>query len=110
MEKGKAFASCLIPFQCEIMAARKAGMSYARIAKKLEEDHGIIVHRDTIHSFVKVRSKKRKVYKIKEVLTGQTEPMQSAQGFDFSGFLQKGEQAINKCKPKFHFDENNPIT
>lgn len=109
MEKGKAFESCLVPFVKEIMAFRKAGISYAKIAKNLEEEHGIIVHRDTIHSFVKVRSKKRNVHRIKECnLSPKQESMQAAQGFDFTGFLHESAQPANQ-KTKFSFDENKPI-
>ena len=59
--------SKLTPHQALIGALRKEGKSYREIVEILRESHGLSVGRNTLHSFVKVRSKRpRKVYTMLE--------------------------------------------
>jgi hypothetical protein len=57
------YQSKLIPYEGEILALRgkRPPTPYARIAQILREKYALSVHRDTIHSFVRVRSRGRKV-------------------------------------------------
>ena len=57
------YQSKLIPYEAEIAALRdtRPPTPYARIAQILREKYALSVHRDTIHSFVRVRSHGRKV-------------------------------------------------
>ena len=59
--------SKLTPYQTMIASLRKEGTSYREIVKILQDRHGVTVGRNTVHSFVKVRSKRpRKVYTMLE--------------------------------------------
>lgn len=57
------YQSKLIPYEDEIAALRatRPPTPYARIVQILREKYALSVHRDTIHSFVRVRSHGRKV-------------------------------------------------
>jgi len=57
------YRSKLVPYEAEIAALRgtRPPTPYARIAQILSEKYALSVHRDTIHSFVRVRSHGRKV-------------------------------------------------
>ena len=59
----KPYQSKLIPYEAEIVALRatRPPTSYARIAQILREKHALLVHRDTIQNFVRVRSNGKKV-------------------------------------------------
>ena len=59
---GKPYQSKLIEYEDFIRKARKEGMSYNKIAVELFERFGFKTGHNTVFSFVKVRSKKRKVY------------------------------------------------
>src|SRR5258706_3068508 len=61
---GKPYQSCLIPHEEEIIALRqqRPPMPYAQIAAVLQEKHGLVIQRAAIFKFVKVRSRRRKVY------------------------------------------------
>lgn len=61
MKRNSPFDSKLIQFTELIRDSRKQGMSYVKIAKMLKKEHMMKVSPSTIFSFVKVRSKKRKV-------------------------------------------------
>ncbi|MCI0627504.1 MAG: hypothetical protein L0387_38635 [Acidobacteria bacterium] len=68
---GQPHQSKLIPFRNVIGCLRREGRSYRQIAIILEQEHGIRTAPSTIHSFVKVRSKKpRKVYELFELADG----------------------------------------
>ncbi len=55
--------SKITPYQTLIASLRKEGKSYREIVQILRENHGLKVARNTVHSFVKVRSKRpKKVY------------------------------------------------
>src|SRR5207245_476538 len=60
----RPYQSKLIAYEAEIAALRSARppTPYARIAQILRENYALSVHRDTIHSFVRVRSHGRKVF------------------------------------------------
>ena len=57
------YQSKLIPYEAEIAALRatRPPTPYARIVQVLHEKYALSVHRDTIHSFVRVRSHGKKV-------------------------------------------------
>jgi intein-encoded DNA endonuclease-like protein len=112
---GKPFQSKLLPYFDKIKAARNNGLSYQKIAKLLEEEHGLYVDQSTIFSFVKTRSKKRK-----KVITIQDNP--NSESFKKSllekqskpDFFKKGK--TNKQKDKtdnedfvFDFNPDEPI-
>jgi hypothetical protein len=61
---GKPYRSSLIPYEDEIMALRnrKPPMPYAEIAKLLRETRNLVVCRETIFKFIRVRSGGRRVY------------------------------------------------
>lgn len=61
---GKPYQSSLIPHEEEIIALRqqRPPMPYAQIAVVLREKHGLVIQRAAIFKFVKVRSRRRKVY------------------------------------------------
>jgi hypothetical protein len=60
-------SSKLAPYQTLIASLRKEGKSYREIVQILNEAHGLTVGHNTLHSFVKVRSKRpRKVYTMLE--------------------------------------------
>ncbi len=72
--------SKLTPYQTLIASLRKEGKSYRAIVEILQESHGMTVGRNTVHSFVKVRSKRpRKVY---TMLENQS---------SFSGYMAKND-------------------
>lgn len=55
--------SKLAPYQALIASWRQEGKSYREIVEILRDSHGLNVGRNTLHSFVKVRSKRpRTVY------------------------------------------------
>jgi hypothetical protein len=60
----KPFQSKLIAYEAEIAALRatRPPTPYARIAEILRKKYALSAHRDTIHSFVRVRSHGRKVF------------------------------------------------
>jgi len=57
---GKPYRSKLLPHASVIAKLQRLGRSYGQIAEFLRDAHGLKVHRDTIHSFVVVRSRGRK--------------------------------------------------
>lgn len=61
MKRNNPFNSKLIQHTELIRDSRKQGLSYVKIAKMLKKEHMLKVAPSTIYSFVKVRSKKRKV-------------------------------------------------
>jgi len=63
-QPAKPWQSKLTPYAREIAAWRrqKPPKTYAEIAGILSAHHGLSVHPDTIHSFVKVRSKSGRKY------------------------------------------------
>jgi len=71
------YQSKLIPYETEIAALRatRPPTPYARIVHILREKYALSVHRDTIHSFVRVRSHGRKVAcfaRLRDVLEEKT--------------------------------------
>jgi hypothetical protein len=59
---GKPFQSKLEPFHDFIRTCREKRWSYLRIAAAITAEHGIKVSANAVFSFVKVRSKGRKVF------------------------------------------------
>ncbi len=92
---GKPYQSKLEPFADLIRTLRKSRKSYHEIAQILQQEHGLVVNRRTIWSFVKVRSKPpRKMITMLEATPQVTI-----------------EPPISKPKkPLFIFDENKPLT
>ena len=67
-------SSKLAPYQTLIASLRKEGKSYREIVQILHEAHGLAVGHNTLHSFVKVRSKRpRKVYTMLESLAADSQ-------------------------------------
>jgi len=58
---GKPFQSKLTPFEEELYALLKQGMSYRRIADALNERHGLGVSHNAVFSYVKAASRKRRL-------------------------------------------------
>lgn len=63
---GKPFQSKLEPFLELIREWRRQRWSYPRIAGVLREQHGMSVAPSTIFSFVKVRSRNRRIFALPE--------------------------------------------
>ncbi len=63
---GKPFQSKLEPFLTLIREWRHQRWSYPRIAEALRKQHGITVAPSTIFSFVKVRSRNRRIFALPE--------------------------------------------
>lgn len=61
---GKPFQSKLVPFEDLIRTERKRRRSYRQIAATLHEQHGLTVNFRTIQSFVKVRAKRPRGYRL----------------------------------------------
>lgn len=83
---GKPYQSKLLPYREQIRQWRKNRVSYQEIARRLELECGCITTASTIFSFVKVRSKRRKVIEMLEEPTGKR--------------ISRG----------FQYDENKPLT
>ena len=111
---GKPFRSKLVPYLETIRSMRKGGSSYAEIAEALKRGNGIEVERTTIYSFVKARSKIRKVHYA--ILEPGAEPPKEAGAVKtdsvFSA-LRKAAKANVEAREKkssgFSFDETQPI-
>jgi len=115
---GKPFQSKLNRFYDLIKKLRKEGLSYKQIAMVLKENHDFKVSSSSIHSFVKVRSKKRKVYEIKEVkikpeIIGESvskiKELEDVSTFDFSTFIKDAKSQPQASSSKFNYDEKEPI-
>ena len=115
MEKGgKPFRSKLVPYLETIRSMRKGGSSYAEIAEALKRGNGIEVERTTIYSFVKARSKIRKVRYA--IVDGNGEPVKEAgAGKEENVFsaLRRAAKANVEAREKkssgFNFDETQPL-
>ena len=59
---GKPYQSKLEPFHDFIRTCREKRWSYSQIAAAITAEHGIKVSANTVFSFVKVRSVRRKVF------------------------------------------------
>jgi len=77
-----------------IWEAWEKGWPLRKIIEILQRDKGIKVSLSTLHSFIKVRLKKRKPRKRPEVEIKDKSDNKTIKEkeFDFSGFLGKGEQ------------------
>jgi len=114
---GKPFQSKLNQYFNIIKKLREEGFSYKSIAGILKEQHGIIVSQSSIHSFVKVRSKKRIVYTINESNSSNvklerwknTQKEKAAEAFDFDKFIDGKKKSSLNTESKFNYDENKPI-
>ncbi len=58
---GKPYQSKLSPYEEELYALLKRGMSYRRIAETLNERHGLGVSHNAVFSYVKAASRKRRL-------------------------------------------------
>jgi hypothetical protein len=77
---GKPFQSKLEPFYGFIRECRTKRWSYVRIAEAISRDHGMRVSANAVFSFVKVRSKGRKLYTLPApVAPGSISPRRRAQ-------------------------------
>ena len=87
---GKPYQSSLIPHEEEIIAMRqqRPPMPYAQIAAVLREKHGLVIQRAAIFKFVKVRSRRRKVYGYLRTITEKKTAPSITAPPDPSGSLQ----------------------
>jgi hypothetical protein len=105
---GKPFQSKLEPFGDLIRDLRRKRKSYREIQDILREEHGITASRSTIFSFVKVRSKRRKLYSMAE---GAAPVASTTVKDSFDAIETLRRKPIPKPEKKiFEFDENKPLT
>ena len=112
--KGKPFKSKLVPYLETIRNMRKGGSSYAEIAEALKRGNGIEVDRTTIYSFVKARSKIRKIrYALPDVNAEPVKEAGAAKEESVFSALRKAAKAKVDAREKksggFYFDETQPI-
>jgi hypothetical protein len=100
---GKPFQSALIPHENEIfdLRHRRPPYSYARIAEILHEKYQLIVYRQTIFKFVKVRSHGRKVYAI------YRSPLPKKQKSVAAVSPQADQQSTAENRPFFKYTPSN---
>jgi hypothetical protein len=108
---GKPFKSKLLKYEEFIRKARQEGVSYKEIAAQLYKLYGVKAGHNTIFSFVKVRSKKRKVF---TMLENNSDEKTSNQHFNRNNDNPK---QINPKKTEFDlgekifiYDKSKPIT
>jgi len=106
--------SKLAPYQTLIASWRKEGKTYREIVQILRDSHGLNVGRNTLHSFVKVRSKRpRKVYtmlenSIEHRASGHTPKNESHPTRADLQPLQAGGNDSGAPRPKrFHYTYSN---
>lgn len=104
---GKPYKSRLSPYENFIRKSRNNGITYKEIVAELKSRYGLTTSINSVFSFVKVRSKKRKVISMLEA-DNQIEVRKT-----FSGIVTREKQiSISKEKPKgkFHYNPDEPIT
>ena len=104
----KPYQSKLIAYEAEIAALRamRPPTPYTRIAEILREKYALSVHRDTIHSFVCVRSHGRKVFCFARPLEASCRDL-NAKASDGRGPSDLGSSALsatNDARPKPRFN------
>ncbi len=103
-----AFQSKLEPFAQIIRELRRRRKSYREVAQILRDEHQITVDRTTIWSFVKVRSRPRRVIAMaSDSAPGEIKSV--GRGFDAIAAL-KSRPTPKAKKPLFTYDENQPLT
>jgi hypothetical protein len=75
---GKPFQSKLEPFYEFIRTCREKRCSYLRIAAAITAEHGMKVSANAVFSFVKVRSKGRKVFALEKQPQPKPQPSDAA--------------------------------
>jgi hypothetical protein len=104
----KPFQSKLIAYEAEIAALRttRPPTPYARIAEILRERYALSVHRDTIHSFVRVRSHGRKVFCFARLLEASCQDLNAkiSTGRKPSGLELSALSATADGRPRPRFD------
>jgi hypothetical protein len=108
---GKPYKSKLIKYENFIRESRQNGLSYKIIVSELERIYGVKTGHNTVFSFVKVRSKKRKVITMleEEKIKGlKNSFMHSVTKSKTGKNIKQPEQ---ECRPKkkFHFNPDEPI-
>src|SRR5947209_6358383 len=105
----KPYQSKLIAYEAEIAALRatRPPTPYIRIAEILCEKYALSVHRDTIHSFVRVRSHGRKVFCFARPLEASCRDL-NAKASDGRGPSDLGLSALSattdgRPRPKFDY-------
>jgi hypothetical protein len=106
LSRGKPFQSKLVPFTDLIRDLRRRRKSYREIARILCDEHGIVADRTTIWSFVKVRSKSRRVFTMAE----ESVPLRAATSSPDPIAALKAKPPPAAPKPIFTYDENKPLT
>lgn len=101
---GTAYKSKLVPYFDFIKQARKEHVSYREIARILNEKYSLDVTHSSIFSFVKVRSKRRKVITmLDDYHTSQTD------GFKTDQNRKKTAEKETSKTVKFEFNSDLPI-
>ena len=104
----KPYQSKLIAYEAEIAALRatRPPTAYARIAQLLCEKYALSVHRDTIHSFVRVRSHGRKVACFARPMEGRFHDLEkkTASTPKPSGLGLSAPSATTDAQPKRKFN------
>lgn len=110
-QRGKPFQSKLESVTEIIRELRRQRKSYSGIAQILLDEHGLVVDRTTIWSFVKVRSHPRRVITMADetAVVAVRKPTSVADGRDAIAAL-KAKPALVPKKALFTYDEDRPLT
>jgi hypothetical protein len=107
---GKPYRSKLLVHEDFIRKARSDGIAYRKIVSELYRIYGIRTGHNTVFSFVKTRSKKRKVITMcDDSHTGAVKQKQPV----FKEFPKKSKSTNNNFdwgEKVFTYDRNKPIT
>ena len=96
---GIPFQSKLEPFYDFIRTCRAKRWSYARIAQAITREHGVQITGSSVFSFVKVRSKNRKLY---------TLPVQPSLGKIMSPPIDDKKNELALAAADFFIPPDNP--
>ncbi len=105
---GKPYQSKLLKYEDFIRKARKEGISYKKIALELFDRFGVKTGHNTVFSFVKVRSKKRKVYTMLDP-EPQKNGISSYNKNNSIANIKKAE-SFDWGEKIFKYDRSKPIT
>ena len=97
------FQSKLIPHEDFIRDCRAKRWSYPRIATVLLEQHGVKAAASTIHHFVKVRARKRRLLELPPKHSPQSQESTPGDGF-FEPTPPASPLKNESPKPKYNLD------
>ena len=99
---GKPFQSKLEPFYDFIRMCREKRWSYPRIAAAITADHGIKVSANAVFSFVKVRSKNRRIFALPEAKPPPAPSLENSPPAD--DFFEKPTRTKNHERKPYNLD------